>query len=224
MFDETPVLVADQHGEEALVDVGLRHRQPPATVGDGERSEQPSVPVEDHRRCRDLCWRGEGRKSRLHVADDEEPATATAAASPTKQDTIPPAMPNRRRFAPLGAATIPRPLRGRDGERVSPNLAAANADDSEAGEVADDPSLAPLGSAPPRQASLSPPQGGRWASFTDGAPFHRPRSSRSTASGRRPRPCRYRSVPAAPDDTCPRPSPPAGRTSPATPRASNRRR
>ena len=40
MLGEAPVLVGDEHVEEARIDVGLRHRQAPAAVGDGEGAEQ----------------------------------------------------------------------------------------------------------------------------------------------------------------------------------------
>ena len=46
---EAPVLVGDQRLDEERIDIGERHRQPPAPVGDREGAEQHAVAVERRR-------------------------------------------------------------------------------------------------------------------------------------------------------------------------------
>src|SRR5579862_4004238 len=71
MLGKAPVLVTDEHREEARIDLGLVDRQPPNAVGGGERAKQPAVLVDDDARGRNLCrveWR---RKGGFDVTDEQ---------------------------------------------------------------------------------------------------------------------------------------------------------
>ena len=113
---EAPVLVGDQHREIARIDVMRRRRQPPAPVGQGERTQQPPVAVDDQRRALARggeVERAEDRRSGPGEAggeggDDEERA-ATKASERPRADRAPSSAPP--------ALVIPRA--GREARRLS---------------------------------------------------------------------------------------------------------
>ena len=97
---EAPVLVGEQHREEARIDVGARRRQPPAAFRRGVGPQQPAVAVDHQRRIRRAPPRAApARATRPRPSSRRVIITSmtSATATPRPQDAPQPPSSSRSR-------------------------------------------------------------------------------------------------------------------------------